>query len=101
MEVVKVIQLSTKQFRHFSANLLQDMPFITANKHLTGWYKGITRCLLVTTRKNRDGILVDSQGYNYARYSVYVSDKRKLNLRDVVIEHYDVKLRKPHSQQER
>ncbi len=65
VEVVKVIQLSAQQFQHFSANLLRDMPFITANKSLTGYDKGVTHCLLVTTRRNRDSILVDCQGFNY------------------------------------
>ena len=101
VEVAKVIQLTAQQFCHFSANLLQDMPFIAANKDLTGWYKEVTRCLLVTTRGNRDGILVDSQGYNYARYSAYVPDKRSLNLRDVPVDHYNLKLKKSRSQQER
>ncbi len=101
VEVAKVIQLTAQQFCHFSANLLQDMPFIAANKDLSGRDKGVTRCLLVTTRGNRDGILVDCQGHNYARYSAYVPDKRSLNLRDVPVEHYDLKLRQPRSQQER
>ncbi len=101
VEVVKIIQLSAQQYRHFSANLLQDMPFIAANKDLTGWYKEVTRCLLVTTRGNRDGILVDSQGYNYARYSAYVPDKRSLNLRDVPVDHYNLKLNKTLSPQPR
>lgn len=101
VEVVKIIQLSAQQFRHFSANLLRDMPFIAANKDLAGRDKGATRCLLVTTRGNRDGILVDSQGSNYARYSAYVPDKRSLNLRDVPVDHYDLKLKKSLSGQDR
>ena len=101
VEVVKVIQLSPQQFRHFSANLLQDMPFIAANTHLTGRDKEVTRCLLVTIRGNRDGILVDSQGFDYARYSAYVPDKRSLDLQDVPVEHHDLKLRQPRSQRER
>ena len=101
VEVVKVIQLSAQQFQHFSANLLRDMPFIAANKDLSGYDKGVTRCLLVTTRRNRDGILVDCQGFNYAQYSAYVRDKRSLDLRDVPVDHYDLKPRQPHSQQER
>ena len=100
VEVVKIIQLSAQQFQHVSANLLRDMPFITANKGLTGYDKGVTRCLLVTTRRNRDGILVDCQGFNYARYSAYVPDKHSLDLRDVPVDHYDLKLRQPRSQQE-
>ncbi len=101
LEVAKVIQLTAQQFRHFSANLLRDMPFIAANKDLSGRDKGVIRCLLVTTRGNQDGILVDCQGHNYARYSAYVPNKRSLNLRDVPVEHYDLKLRQPRSQQER
>ncbi len=101
VEVVKVIQLTAQQFRYFSANLLRDMPFIAANRSLTGYDKGVTRCLLVTTRGNRDGILVDCQGHNYARYSAYVPDKRGLDLRDVPVDHYDLKLRQPRGQQER
>ena len=29
VEVVKVVELTEKQFRHFSTHLLEDMPFIT------------------------------------------------------------------------
>lgn len=101
VEVVKILQLTGQQFRDFSANLLRDMPFLIPNKHLTGYDKGVTRCLLVTTRSRRDGILVDCQGYNFARYSCYVPEKRSLDLRDVPVEHYDLKLRQPRSQRER
>ena len=101
VEVVKVIQLSAQQFQNFSANLLRDMPFLIANKHLTGYDKGVTRCLLVTTRRNRDGILVDCQGFDYARYSAYVPDKRALDLRDVPVEHHDLKPRQPSERPER
>lgn len=91
VEVAKVIQLSVQQFRFFSANLLQDMPFISANRDLTGHDKGVTRCLLVTTKANRDGILVNCEGFNYARYTAYVPDKRALDLRDVPVERHDQK----------
>ncbi len=101
VEVVKILQLSGQQFRHFSDNLLRDMPFLIPNKHLTGYDKRVTRSLLVTTRGRRDGILVDCQGYNFARYSCYVPEKRSLDLRDVPIDHYEMKLRQPRYQRER
>ena len=87
VEVVKILQLTGQQFRDFSANLLRDMPFLIPNKNLTGYDKGVTRCLLVTTRNRRDGILVDCQGYNFARYSCYVPSKQSLDLRDVPVDH--------------
>ena len=101
VEVVKILQLTGQQFRHFSDNLLRDMPFFNPNKHLTGYNKGVTRCLLVTTRGRRDGILVDCQGYSFARYAADLPDKSILDLRDVPIDHYDLKLRQPRSQRER
>ena len=101
VEVVKVIQLSVQQFQSFSANLLRDMPFLIPNKNLTGYDKGVTRCLLVTTGRHRVGILVDCQGFDYARYSAYVPDKRALDLRDVPVGHYDLKLRQPREGPER
>lgn len=101
VEVVKTLQLTGKQFRDFSANLLRDMPFLIPNKNLTGYDKGVTRCLLVTTRSRRDGILVDCQGFNFARYSCYVPSKQSLDLRGVPVERYDLESRQPRSQRER
>ena len=102
VQVAKVIQLAQEQYRHFCSHLLEDMPFIKANKDLSGSKdKGVTRCLLVTTRKNRDGILVNCEGFDYARYSAYVPDKRALDLRDVPVEHCDLKLRQPREGLER
>ncbi len=101
VEVVKILQLTGQQFRDFSANLLRDMPFLIPNKNLTGYDKGVSRCLLVTARNIRGGILVDCQGYSFARYAADLPDKSILDLRDVPIDHYDLKLRQPRSQRER
>lgn len=93
--VVKVVELTERQYLHFAGRLLADAPFIAANCGLTGYDEqtGVTRCLLVTARTQRDGILVDSQGYNYARYAAYIRDKGDLDLREVPVEHYDLKPR--------
>ena len=100
VRVAKIIQLTQEQYQHFCSHLLADMPFIKANKLLSG-SKDIPLCLLVTTRNIRGGILVDCQGYNYARYAAEVLDKSALDLRDVPVDHYDLKPRHPRSQQER
>ena len=102
VEVMKAIELTAAQYQHFASHMLEDMPFIEANSDLTGCdEKGVNHCLLVYDRKRRDGILVDCQGYNYARYSCYVPEKRSLDLRDVPVDHYDLKLRQSRSQRER
>lgn len=102
VEVTKVIELTQEQYQHFSSHLLEDMPFIAANRELmSGGSDGVTRCLLVTTRNIRGGLLIDSQGYDFARYTADLLDKSVLDLRDVPIEHHDLKLHQPRSEPER
>ena len=94
VRVVKEIRLTQAQYRRYAAHLGEKAPFIAANRALMGMDEdGVTRCLLVTARSRRDGILIDPQGYDYARYSAYVRDKSHLDLRDVPVDHYDLKLR--------
>ena len=102
VRVVKVIELTQEQYQHFCTHMMEDMPFIKANNTLTDRdATGIYHCLLVTTRNNQGGILVDSQGYDYARYAADVRDKSLLDLRDVPVDRCDVKHRQPRGQQER
>jgi hypothetical protein len=101
VRVEKVIELTQRQYQYFSTHLLEDMPFIAANRKLAGRDpQGVTHCLLVTTRNDWGGILVDCQGYDYARYAAEVRNKSALDLRDVPIDHYEPKPRQPHDRQE-
>ena len=69
----KVIRLSGFEFDRFSKNLLQDWHFIRDNQFDTSRDKeGRTRCLLVIGEGRRDGILVNSEGSDYARYSAFL-----------------------------
>ena len=84
------------------SHLLEDMPFISANRELMGGGSdGVTRCLLVTTRNIKGGLLVDGQGYDYARYTAEVLDKSVLDLREVPTDHYDLTLQQPRPGPER
>jgi len=65
----KVIKLSSEEFDSFSNNLLRDRDFIRDNAEFMGYVDGKIRCLLVTGENRQHGILVDSSGYDYARYS--------------------------------
>ena len=68
--VEKVIRLSGAEFDHFSRNLLRDSDFIRDNQFdTTHDAEGRTRCMLIVGEGRRDGILVSSGGYDYARYS--------------------------------
>ena len=102
VQVEKVIQLTQEQFEYFLSHIWEDMSFLSANKRLTDCdTHGVNHCLLVTTRDVKGGILVDCQGYDYARYAAEVPDKSVLDLRDVPVDHYDLKLRQPRPGPER
>lgn len=64
--VVKIIELTDAQYHHYAANLSEKAPFIKSSREQMD-KDGVSRCLLVTARNRQDGILVDAQGYNYAR----------------------------------
>ncbi len=102
VQVEQIIQLTYEQYQHFLGHIWEDMPFFEAHKRSTDCdSKGVSRCLLVTARNIRGGVLVDCQGYSFARYAADLPDKSILDLRDVPIDHYDLKLRQPRSQRGR
>jgi len=68
--IEKVIRLPGAEFDHFSRNLNRDQDFITENRDLMFYDENRRRhCLLVVGDDQRDGILVDASGYDYARYT--------------------------------
>jgi len=71
--VEKVIRLSGAEYDRFAADMLQDYDFIRENKDLMRpGPDGQPHCLLVVGEGRRDGVLVDSSGYDYARYSAFI-----------------------------
>lgn len=70
--VEKVIELNLQDFDQFSNNLLDDYDFIRDNMDIMYIDKeDVRHCLLVKTQEAKDGYLIDSQGYDYARYIAY------------------------------
>lgn len=83
--VEKVIELSDEGFHLFKNNLLDDYPFIESHKHLMGFDEnGKAHCLLVIGEDSDDGILIESEGYNYARYSSFISNARQIIEQDSI-----------------
>jgi len=70
--VDKVVRLPGAEFDRFSKNLMREWDFIRDNIFDVSIDKeGRRRCLLVVNDDRNEGILVDSEGSNYARYSAY------------------------------
>ena len=91
IKIEKVVELLEGQYRYFSTRLIQDFPFLAADCTRT-WVDEhkVTLCLLVTAKETNAGILVDRQGYGYARYTGYVSAKSRLELNGVPVEKWEL-----------
>lgn len=74
-KVEKTIRLPYWEFEKFLQSPMECQDFIKENEDLMHQDKeGIYHCLLVTGEGRRDGILVEAEGYGYARYASYVPD---------------------------
>ena len=58
------------------------------------------RRVLVKGETSKDGVLVDAEGYSYARYAAFAPDCGKLRLRDVPV-HYEYPARAPEQKKNR
>ena len=77
--VEKIIELGQKKYTHFRQHLLDDYDFLSENRE--SMYvdtDGVSHCLLVLGEGSKEGILVESEGSSYARYSAYVPHARTL-----------------------
>lgn len=84
--VDKVIELPAQRFQQFSRALLVNYDFIAENKNAIQHDDDARHCLLILDADGTDGVLVDPQGYNYARYSAFVPFARSLLTPDVPID---------------
>lgn len=86
-QIVAVRELSASHFNYFRKHLLEDYNFISdISGELHGTDHDGTRCLLVLGEGYPYGILVNSEGYTYARYSGIMPHAREM------VEHHLKKL---------
>lgn len=78
-EIAEVVEISHEDFNELKYNPLRDYGFISEYKDKLEYGNASTiPCVMFLDSEGDDGILVDPQGYNYARYSAYVSNARQL-----------------------
>lgn len=68
--IEKTIVLTTREFDIFLNDLMEDYQFIADHTDLM--YEddnGVWHCILITSADASFGILVQSEGYSYARYA--------------------------------
>lgn len=88
--VEKIVVLPENQYIQYQCGgFLCDSIFLFDNLDKM-WFDSAARvwhCLLVTGESRSDGILVESEGYSYARYAAYVRDCARLRLREVPVQY--------------
>lgn len=72
--VIEGIELmDEREFKEFSETLLEDKDFIKDREdEMYIDTRGVVHGLLALDMDSGDGILIDSQGFNYARYTAYL-----------------------------
>ena len=74
--VEKVIEVSDSEFRTFIENQMKRNYYLPQYKDLMGYYDDSYHGVMFVNMENGDGLLVNSEGYDYARYSQYIPNAR-------------------------
>lgn len=77
-QVEKVVELTHDEFCMLKITPGVDQPFITENKSCMFTKDGISHCLLALGEGERDGVLIQSFGYDYPRTAAYIPGMRDI-----------------------
>ena len=85
--VEKVIELDDEEYESLCEELMANRDFITENKEsIYVDNNGTAHCILALGKSYDDGILINSEGYDYARYYSLIPNARQL----VILDKYPV-----------
>lgn len=70
--VEKAIPIPHSEFKKINSKLLEPNYYISKYKELMLEADGINHCILLYDKSSGDGLLVNSEGFGYARYSQYI-----------------------------
>jgi len=76
--VGKIEVLTDEEFDYLNENLIKDNEIIKRNKEFCGFENDTQKGVLYLSMGGDDGLFVDSEGYDYARYSSYISNARQI-----------------------
>lgn len=76
--VEKVVELSKKQYEEFDKDKLGDYRFIEENTEYMYEDEQGKHCILILGEGMEDGILIEAEGYSYAKYAAVLPNARSL-----------------------
>lgn len=102
-QITKVIELPTGQYRRYMNELWRDVSFISRNEsNMSFDEKSETfLCLFVTSRDEISGLLIEADGFDYARYAALIPEKKALALDGIPVERANEKCLRQRSVPER
>jgi len=77
-QIEKVVELTREEFSALTVAPLRDQPFITENKSCMFSKDGVMHCLLALGQGSNDGVLIESEGYDYLRHAAYIPGMRDI-----------------------
>ena len=78
--VEKVIDIHETEFKKMLEKPLERNYYLAPYRSLMGFYDNAYHCVLLVDQKSGDGLLVNSEGSDYARYSQFVP-----NAKDIIL----------------
>lgn len=76
--IEKIVELPEAEYKYFKSAPIRDMSFIAENTNrMYRDENGVFHCLLVMGEGSSDGVLIEAEGYNYARYSSFMPGARE------------------------
>lgn len=102
-QITKVIELPRNQYRRYMNELWRDVSFISRNgSNMSFDEKSETfLCLFVTSRDEISGLLIEADGFDYARYAALIPEKKALALDGIPVERANEKCLRQRSVPER
>jgi len=73
----KIVELTEEKYQNFQRYMLRDTGFIMENRHLM--YEdenNVHHCLLVLGQNGTEGVLIQCEGYDYAKYACLLPGAR-------------------------
>lgn len=94
-KIERIIEVTKQEYRNLCNGLLEPKPYIA--KHLDDmWFDDKAECwhcIMIRTPSTKEALLVESEGFGYARYTALVQDQTQLKLEGIPIEQYREKTR--------
>ncbi len=77
-QIEKVVELSHAEFCRLRVAPLEEQPFISENGSRMHSQVGDPHCLPPLGHGSNDGVLIEAEGYDYARYAAYIPGMRDI-----------------------